>query len=124
MKHLLPGIIVATLLVAGPACAAEPTPPATDDATAAVLACHAQYARKYAMSTQASADEIAEGAFAGCKHEMDAYEVHALELAKTETQVEVGIAKAEVYQRENVARFRDYVRSYTIDAVLKAHALF
>jgi hypothetical protein len=124
MKHLLPCVLVAMLLGAGPAGAAGPTPPAADDAAAAVLACHAQYAGKYAKSTQASADEIAEGAFAGCKQEMDAYEVQALERAKAEAAVAVGIADARDYQRSDIARFREDVRSYTIDAVLKARALF
>jgi hypothetical protein len=124
MKHLLPCVLVAMLLGAGPAGAAGPTPPAADDAAAAVLACHAQYAGKYAKSTQASAAEIAEGAFAGCKHEMDAYEAAALERARTQTAVAIGIAGPQDYQREDIARFREYLRSYTIDAVLKARALF
>jgi hypothetical protein len=124
VKSLLPLAIVTTLLVASPACAAEPALPAADDATASVLACHAQYAGKYAKSTQASAAEIAEGAFAGCKHEMDAYEAAALERARTQTAVAIGIAGPQDYQREDIARFREYLRSYTIDAVLKAHALF
>jgi len=127
MKQLLRLAIVATLLAAGPACAAgptAPTAPAADEVAAAVLACHAQYAGKYAKSTQASATEIAEGAFAGCRHEMDAYEAAALERAKTRTAVEVGIAGPEDFQRDDVDRFRDDVRSYTVDAVLKARALF
>lgn len=55
---------------------------------------------------------------------MDAYGAQAFERAKAETAVEVGLVKALVYQQADVVRFREYLRSYTVDAVLRARALF
>lgn len=122
MKHLLPSVIVATLLVAGPASAAEQTPTAADDAATAVRECHVQYANRYATHVDAAPSEIAAGAFAACKQQMAAYEAAAPALAKEDAQVAIGLGDTRAVEHEIVARFREDIRNATIDAVIRNRA--
>ncbi len=123
--HLIPSITIA-LALAGTAQAATSAPEAvaqTREATeAAVLECHAQYARRYATHVDAAPSEIAAGAFAACRQQMDAFEALAPALAKEDAHVAIGVGDARAMEREIVARFREDVRNATIDAVIRTRA--
>lgn len=123
--HLIPSITI-VLALAGTAQAAAPASetaaPTRESIEAAVLECHAQYARRYATHVDAAPSEIAAGAFSGCKQQMDAFEALAPALAKEDAHVAIGIGDASIREGEIVARFREDVRNATIDAVIRARA--
>ncbi|MBU6247401.1 MAG: hypothetical protein KGN77_06555 [Xanthomonadaceae bacterium] len=94
---------------------------AADPAARAVLDCHAQYAKKFALSsTAASASEIATGAEASCKPEMDAYARSAMHMSRSNADT---MPFAKTHQAEMVRALKDYAFSYTVDAVIRARAL-
>lgn len=93
----------------------------SDPAAQAVLDCHAKYAKKFALSsTAASASEIATGAEASCKPEMDTYARNAMKVSNSNPDT---MPFAKTHQAEMVRALKDYAFSYTVDAVIRARAL-
>ncbi|MCP1374172.1 hypothetical protein [Dyella lutea] len=126
MKALFVRTLVASLIVAAAtsasasSVAAQPAS-STDPVAQAVLDCHAQYAKKFALSsTAASASEIATGSEASCKPEMDAYIRNAMKISNSNPDT---MAFAKTHQAEMVRALKDYAFSYTVDAVIRARSL-
>lgn len=126
MKAILALTLAASTIVAaatsastsGVAAQAASSP---DPAAQAVLDCHAQYAKRFALSsTAASASEIATGAEASCKPEMDAYIRNAMKISNSNPDT---MPFAKTHQAEMVRALKDYAFSYTVDAVIRARAL-
>lgn len=111
-------VLSATAHAAGPAKGAD----TREAVEAAVLDCHAQYAQRYGSGVEVTPSEIAAGAFAACKQQMDAFEALAPKLAKKDEYVAVGVGNARATERRIMARFRRDVRNATIDAVIRARA--
>lgn len=121
MHRIISSIPVA-LALAATAHAATPEADTREPAEAAVLECHAQYAQRYANRVEAAPSELAAGAFAACKSQMDAFVALAPELAKEDEQVAIGIGDKRAVERGIVDGFRKEVRNATIDAVIRARA--
>ena len=121
--HLIPSLTI-VLALAGTAQAATPdagvAAPARASVEAAVLECHTRYADRYATHVDAAPSEIAAGAFAACKQQMEAFAAMVPALAKQDAHVAIGVGDARAAEREIVARFREHVRNATIDAVIRA----
>jgi len=122
MHRIISSIPVALALAAS-AHAAAPAADTRESAEAAVLECHAQYAKRYANQVEAAPSEIAAGAFAACKPQMDAFAALAPELAEDDAQVAIGLGDKRAVGRAIVEGFRDEVRNATIDAVIRARAV-
>ena len=122
MKAFLVRTLIASLIIAtANQASASQTPSSSDPVAQAVLNCHAQYAKKFALSsTAASASEIATGAEASCKPEMDAYIRNAMKVADSNPDT---MPFAKTHQAEMVRALKDYAFSYTVDAVIRARAL-
>lgn len=104
--------------LASGACFGAGTSPA-DRFAAALLSCQAHYAHRYAKATQATASEIADGAAASCRSDMDAYVAHTAELATKAGKLPPFDAP---YRQQLAERLARYAHDYTIDAVIRESA--
>ena len=116
------------LLVAAPLVHAQSSDPLYgEDAHAkAVLACHADYAKRYAVaatSLRATATEVATAAQAACAGQMEAFLKSRITDASKESQVTAMMAPGRFVEHHR-QRMGDYAFAYTIDAYLKASAPF
>ena len=120
--HRVMQSIPVVLVLATAAHAAAPAADTSESIETAVLACHVQYARDYATHVDAAPSEIAAGAFAACRQQMDAFDALAPRLAKEDAHVAIGVGDARATERGIMARFREDIRNATIDAVIRARA--
>lgn len=116
------------LLVAAPLVHAESSDPVygEDAQVKAVLACHADYARRYAAaatSLRATVTEVATAAQAACAGQMEALLKSRITDGSKESQVTAKKAPGR-FEEHHRQRMGDYAFAYTIDASLKASAPF
>lgn len=121
MKTLYPAaltLVCCSVFSPGHAASVSLQKSGSDSFAAAVLDCHVRYAHRYAVASMATASELAEGAAASCKTQMDAYVAHEQELAAQAGKGPFADDAGEAKQRA-LAR---YAHDYTVDAVIRARA--
>lgn len=112
---LLPSVVVLPVRATD---AGAPAPDA-DRFASAVLACHAHDAHRYARATSVTASELADGAAANCKAQMDAYATHAGDLA---AKAGKGSSFANDYVQSRVRQLTRYAHDFTLYTVIRETA--
>ena len=92
----------------------------------AVLGCHADYARRFAkalVKTQATPTEIATASHAHCIGQFNDFVQSVGAVAKSSDSPKAFL-DPEKYQADQIAKMRDYLFAYTLDAYLKSTTAF
>ncbi|HEY1035721.1 MAG TPA: hypothetical protein VGE09_12140 [Pseudoxanthomonas sp.] len=105
----------------------KPDPLFGDDPHAkAVLDCHADYARRFARSltpVKGTPTEVATAAYAGCSGEFEAFSKAMRASAETSKDPKAFMDPGG-FQREQVAKLREYAFAYTLDLYLRNTTTF
>lgn len=105
----------------------KPDPLFGDDPHAkAVLDCHADYARRFAKTLtplKGTPTEVATAAYAGCAAEFEAFS-RATRMSAETSKDPKAFMDPDGFQREQVAKLREYAFAYTLDLYLRNTTTF